>query len=404
MYSEHQYPRIGKITSKCCVTALIALLVPAVQADELAADLRDQAGKAPAPLHVGPLDIFPSVRAGVTYDDNIYIQSHNTTDDLILNVAPGVVIGAGDYTEKVGSFASLEYSPNFLLYTMEDRNNAVDHDGRLNLEYRPGPWMVSLEQVLRVYSGPEVDVGNRADRKIYGTAVGMRYEVSPKTVVGVDGTQNVNDYETRYNSWNEWTAGGWADYFITPKIKLGVGVTAGWVDVQNGPNQNYEQALLRAGYTATEKVDVRASAGVEWRHFQSGRDTRVNGVFALGATYKPVEKTHLTLDIYRRNQTSVVLQDQNYTTTGFSVGVRQFVSDRVTAGITGGYDHLSYFATATAVNADRKDDYFFVRPNVEWNLNEHFTTGAFYQYRKNSSNTSFEFSNHQIGANVTYSF
>jgi hypothetical protein len=404
MLSNITYLSIGRLPARRCVTALIAALVPAAYADEPLPELSNKSAN--APLHYGPFDLFPSVRAGATYDDNIYIQSANKTDDFILSVAPGVVIGLGDYREKVGSFGSLEYSPNFLLYTLNSRNNAIDQEGRLKLEYKPGPWSIALEQGLRDYSGPEIDVGNRATRRLYNTAIGVQYEISPKTIVGVDATQLINDYESKFNSWNEWTVGGWADYWVTPKIKLGAGLNGGWVDVHNSANQHYEQALLRAAYIATEKVDFRASAGVEWRHFDSGRDAHVNGVFALGATYKPVEKTQVRLDLYRRNQSSVVLQDQDYTTTGFAVGLRQSMSDRFIVGVSGGYDHLSYFATANTVTGPKRvDDYFFVRPNVEWTFNEHLSAGAFYQYRKNDSKgSSFNFSNNQVGLSSTYSF
>ena len=264
--------------------------------------------------------------------------------------------------------------------------------------------MIALEQTFQSYSGPVVDVGNRVDRNIYNTALGVKYEISPKTVVGLDGTQSVNDY-SKFNSYNEWTLGGWADYWITPKIKLGLGVTEGWVDVANSPNQHYDQVLLRAGYNLTEKLDARASAGLEWRHFDAGAKTRLNGIFSLGATYKPVEKTQVLVDAYRRNQTSVVLQDQTYTTTGFSLGVKQAVTERINAGITGGYEHRNYFANSASVSATRVDNYFFARPTVEWNLDDHLSIGAFYQYRKNTSRTGvFEFSQHQGGANVSYSF
>ncbi|HEY0456145.1 MAG TPA: outer membrane beta-barrel protein [Verrucomicrobiae bacterium] len=355
-------------------------------------------------LHYGPVDVLPNARTGVTYDDNIYIQPTNKRSDLIWSLSPGIALAAGDYSEKIETFGLLQYSPTFLLFTRNGRNNAVDHDGKLDLQYRPGKWIFELQQGFQAYSGPFVDVGNRVDRRLYNTVLGAQYDLSPKTSVGATATQSINDY-AGYHSYNEWIFGGYADYDVTPKIKLGAGVNGGFVDIQQSANQQYEQGLLRLKYAASEKLDMRGSAGLELRQFDSGQSSRLNGVYTLGVTYRPVEKTSIVLDTYRRNQTSVVLQNQNYVTTGFSLGVRQAITPRFSAGLAGGYDHLKYMPSGpSTVPLSRVDDYFFIRPTAEWSFNEHWNFGAFYQYRKNNSNSPFQFSNNQVGLHVSWQY
>jgi len=223
MSLKHPIQSPWHLAGTCCVTALLASLISPVQAEESPVgtsrtDTQDSI------LRYGPFDVFPYARAGLTYDNNIYIQSTGKKDDFIWSFTPGVVLGGGDYKKKIESFTVIEYSPNFLVFTKNSRNNAIDHDGKLNLEYRPGNWVIALEQIFQAYSGPVVDVGNRVDRNIYNTALGAKYEISPKTAIGIDGTQSINDY-SKFNSYNEWTLGGWMDYWITPKIKLGFGLT-----------------------------------------------------------------------------------------------------------------------------------------------------------------------------------
>jgi hypothetical protein len=92
-------------------------------------------------------------------------------------------------------------------------------------------------------------------------------------------------------------------------------------------DQTYVQILARLTYSLTELVDLRASAGGELREFRSEQKDRLNPVFTLGATYRPLPNTSIFLDAYRRSQASAVATDQNYTTTGFSASVRQILYD-----------------------------------------------------------------------------
>lgn len=397
----------ARLLRTCYVTVLLNSLFASACAEDAA--VTAPLNKPPADsslniLHYGPFDVFPQIRAGMTYDDNIYIRPTGKQSDVIWTLSPGVVLGAGDYSQKEENFAIIEYDPAFILFTRRGRNNAIDHDAKLDLQWHPANWTIGLQQGFQAYSGSVVDVGNRVDRKIYTTGLQVKYEISPKTSAELVGSQSINNYNS-FNSFQEWTAGGWLDYWITPKIRLGAGVTAGFVDIQNSVNQTYQQGLLRASYSMTEKVGVRASAGVEVREFQGGYNSKLNGVFSLGATYRPLESTQVLLDTYRRNQASVVLQDQSYTTTGLSATLQQTFLEKYTASLSGGYDHLKYFATSATAAANRADNYYFVRVGVDWNATEKFTVGTFYQYRKNTSSTpNFRFSNNQMGLNASYQF
>src|SRR5439155_3863109 len=120
--------------------------------------------------------------------------------------------------------------------------------------------------------------------------------------------------------------------------------------------------------------------------------------FTLGATYRPLENTAIKLDAYRRSQTSVVLKDQNYTTTGFSAGVRQLLFENYAVNLTGGYEASDYTSNRPGVAATRNDKYFFIQIGLDWNPMDRVTVGAFYQYRDNdSSDPHHSFNNHQVG-------
>ena len=145
MSLKHPIQTPYRLAGACVVTALLASLISPLLAEESSVG-GPRTDSLDSVLRYGPFDVFPFARAGLTYDNNIYIQSTGKKDDFIWSFTPGVVLGGGDYKNKIESFTTIEYSPNFLVFTKNSRNNAIDHDGKLNLEYRPGNWVVALEQ------------------------------------------------------------------------------------------------------------------------------------------------------------------------------------------------------------------------------------------------------------------
>jgi len=395
-------PRSGTaLTRACYLTAILnSLVVPAYAQDAL--PLTKSESTEP-PLRYGPFDVLYTLGAGVAYDDNIFISRHKTSD-FLWTISPSMAAGAGDYREMKENALKVEYRPSIILFTDKTENNALDHDLLLNGQLHPGSWKLGLQQGYQNFSGAVVDVGNRVNRQLYNTALSVTYEISPRTSVEVDGRQSINHYE-RLVSYNEWSGSGWVDYEVTPLLKAGLGVTGGFVDVQHGVNQTYEQILARLTYSLTELVDLRASAGGELREFEGGQKDRFSPVFTVGATIRPLPNTSIAVDAYRRSQASAVFTNQNYTTTGFSAGVRQVLFENYALNVTGGYENSDYSSNFTGVAANRKDDYFFTRIAVDWSVLDKLTVGAFYQFRNNdSTDPSHSFDNHQVGLNAVYHF
>jgi len=410
MAFKHFYSQGKRVALGACsvTTALLGALALPAQSQEMRAETKPPLDP---PLKYGPFDILYGIRGSVVYDDNIYISHTNKQSDVLWTIAPSVTLGAGDYHEQQASLLSISYTPSFIFFTDQSRNNAIDHDAQLNAQWRQDPWKLGLQQSYQNYSGALVDVGNRVDRQIYNTALEAVYELTPKTSFELDGRQSINNFKS-LRSYNEWQAAGWMDYEVMPLLKTGLGFTGGFVDVTPGANQTYQQVLARATYSLTELLDVRASAGGELREFEGGQNNRANPVFTLGATYRPRENTSLKLDAYRRSQASAIqvqslgqAQDQNYTTTGFSGSVRQVLFENYALNLTGGYENSDYTSNIRGQAANRNDNYFFAQFALDANLLDKLTVGVFYQYRNNdSTDNTRSFDNHQVGLNISYRF
>ena len=351
-------------------------------------------------LKFGPVNVHPNITAGVTYDDNINIKNVNRVEDFYFDISPGFRAIVGENSDK---FISLTYRPRILIFTQEDQNNSVDHDANLLAQWHFGKLTLAAGQAFQLYSGNEIDAGGRVDRKSYITTLGANFSYSEKTSFEFNLRQTIADYDTSSSGFNEWVISPYMNYQITPKVKLGLGVTAGFLDTRSGPNQTYQQGLVQAVYKLTEKIDARAHVGAEIRQFQNGGNDGPTPVFSLAGTYRPREKTLLSLEAYRRQQNSVSLASQNYEVTGVNASIQQQLREKLSANVLAGYDFADYKGTQAGVVANRMDKYFYVRAGLNFQITPKWSASAFYTYRQNHSEGtgSNPFANNQVGLQST---
>ena len=394
----------------------------------------------PALLHFGPLDVHARASSSFVYDDNISLHDRPRTgtqiggiqtgeaqeplgDDFIFTFSPGIVFTKAATLEDSRTAFALDYSPSFVFFMRNSEQNSVNHDAKLNAGYALTKLTLGLVQNFSASEGGVVDVGDRVQQKNYNTGLTARYELTEKTFLQLDGAYRVTDYETLTDS-QEWTVTPTANYQITPKVTLGLGVTVGQLFVEEQtlevrPSglggsttnvvpktraQTYVGPTLRASYKTTEKTDVSLSFGGEWRHYTDGRST-FGPVFALAGSYRPFDGTSFTLEGHRRQQNSAVINGANFITTGATFGVRQRLRDSLfgTANFT--YDHSDYEPTTRGVQTDRRDDYFLLRCGLEAILGRSWSLGVFYQYREDiSSDENYSFNNNQVGLQAAWGY
>ena len=394
----------------------------------------------PALLHLGLLDVHARAVSSFVYDDNISLHDRPRTgtqiggiqtgeaqeplgDDFIFTFSPGIVFTKAATLEDSRTAFALDYSPSFVFFLKNSEQNAVNHDVKMNAGYALTKLTLGLVQSFSSTEGGVVDVGDRVKQRGYNTGLTVRYELTEKTFLQLDGAYRLTDYETLTDS-QEWTVTPTANYQITPKVTLGLGVTVGQLFVEEQtlevrPSglggattnvvpktraQTYVGPTLRASYKTTEKTDVSLSFGGEWRQYTDGSDS-FGPVFSLAGSYRPFDGTSFTLEGHRRQQNSAVISGANFITTGGTLGVRQRLRDNLfgTANFT--YDHSDYEPTTSAVAITRRDDYFLLRCGLEAILGRSWSLGVFYQYREDiSSDENYSFNNNQVGVQAAWGY
>jgi hypothetical protein len=187
---------------------------------------------------------------------------------------------------------------------------------------------------------------------------------------------------------------------------VGIGGTFGYTWVDNpSTNQSFEQVNLRLNYQMTAKVNLYASAGVEFRQFDGNRDTYDSPVFEVGATYHPFSGSYFSLAAGRRIYPSGYVSNQDFGATYVAARFQQRLFNRVYFGLGAGYENSDYIATDRDVSATRNDDYWFIEPSVDVLITRWLSAGVYYLHREDSSNEDFfSWEDNQVGVRATLRF
>jgi hypothetical protein len=386
-------------------------------------------------LHLGPLDLHARAVASIVYDDNISLHeqprrngievgetSKPLGDDVIHTFSPGVLITKPATIDESHTAFALDYSPSFIFFLKNSDQNSIDHNAKMNAGYAFTKLTLGLVQNFSATEGAVVDVGDRVKQRNYQTGLTVRYELTEKTYLLTEGGYRLTDYETLTDS-QEWSATTTANYQISSKVTLGLGVTAGQLFVaeqllrvrnvstntvtnlvtRTRP-QTYVGPTLRALYKTTEKTDISLTFGGEWRSYADGSDS-FGPVFALAGNYRPFEGTTLTLEGHRRQYNSAVISGANYTSTGVSMSARQRLRERLFGTLALTYNHSDYESRSDEVETDRRDDYYLLRCGLAAILGQSWSIGLFYQYREDiSTDERYSFNNNQVGIQAAWGF
>ena len=340
-------------------------------------------------IRLAGFELFPRVSSSIVYDDNINIQSStNQQSDVIWSLSPGVTVLAGSpgleippgitfeglrslprqpdiaLSAQPAKMLLLNYSPTFKFFAEHDNYNAIDQSAQFTGFYSFARLILGLDQDYVKSLDTIADVGARTSSENFTTRLTSMYVLNDRTSVEVNGQYRITSYEdARFTGSRQWENQNWINRQMSGKINAGLGLTLGYWDVDRSGSQTYEQAVLRAIYRFAEKMDVTASVGGEWRQYGSGVSGTWDPIFKIGASYRPVDATTISVEAHRFQQSSASSGSQNITDTGFSFGVRQRVFDKWFASLGGSYGTADYQAAQSGISTSRSDTYYTARDN-----------------------------------------
>jgi hypothetical protein len=325
----------------------------------------------------------------VTYDDNVFISHQNKQADEIFTVAAGFTLGLGDYRNLTENYLLAQYLLTGFFFVHNSQEDAPNQELALKTQFRFSKLTLQTQTQYQYLTGVDRQVGNFVDHTLIDNLVRLKYDYSDKTQFFLSLEQIANLYQSFLSSY-EYIGRLGSTYQITPKIRLGGEADFGKLDQDASPSSAYAQLRFLADYNLTGKIFFHLSAGEEVRHYDSeGGFTKATPVFSLGLTYRPFVDTSVGLTAYRNVNASPSLAGENYVATGVAVQLSQLLVQRVTAGLSAGYESDEYQATQVgAAQAGRADNYFFIQPMLTYKFRDWLSASLTYEFRRNASNES----------------
>jgi hypothetical protein len=356
------------------------------------------------------------------YDDNINISSFNRVSDFYFAIEPSITIGLGAGDSDSVNSLSLIYKPSLFLFADNSQNDTVQHVVRLQGAHNFGRLSLALSQDMQILDGPDlnsisdptghsanIDVGGRTKHNIFTTQLSDSYDLTGKLFLSNSFSLAIDDYSSQAQIGSQNFSGNlFLNYNYSEKLVLGIGGTGGYNTVDNNlsPDQTYEQANVRLNYSATAKISLSASGGLEFRQFgNNSRGTYFSPVYTLSASYQPFDGTSITLNGSRHTANSASLAGQDYASTDINFSLTQRFMQRASLGFAIGYENSAYFSTVDGIAALRNDDYYYVEPSVDVKITRFWSIGAYFLHRQDTSSFDFfSFYDNQVGARSTLTF
>ena len=352
------------------------------------------------------------------WDDNIFLSHTDRVSDYYFAIEPWITVGVGDTAGRNRSYLSLSYMPSALLFvdhSDEDAFNQLIHleggyySGRLTLRVYADAAFLESANLNSFFDTTglwaNTDASGPVRENIFYAGAIANYALTGKLSLQAELGSSIYVYPNHISSY-EISGGLYLYYNWLPKVTVGVGGTFGydWVDDPTS-NQTFEQVNGRLNWEVTTKLNVYASAGVEFRQFDGNRGEYTSPVFEVGLVHHPFDGTTVTLAAGRRIYASGFRDNQDFAATYIAARFQQRLFRRVYFGLGGGYENSDYFVTDRDVSSSGNDDYWFIEPSIDVLITRWLSTGVYYLHREDcSSIDSFSWYDNQVGVRATLRF
>jgi hypothetical protein len=341
-------------------------------------------------------ELFVTASAQVQFDDNIYLDPTNESDDTILSFTPGVdlVFGKGAVTK-----GNAYYREEIRRYSDNDNQDTELSSLGFKSQYDNGvtkaDFNASYAQVAQNDNDANA-LGAIVRRKLTSLGARLEFGLSEKTSLAAGAYFDKTDYgPSGYSDSSIWRLPVDLYYKASPKLDWSLGYRFRDTNLSGAGTDSTDHFLnVGARGEFTPKLVGQIRVGLAQRSFDVGDDDTQLG-FDSNLTYAFSEKT-----TYRFNMSNDFgSSGTGASTETFTIGLN--ANTRIT-------DQWSFTGGLNLRKIDyptRSDDYLEGLLAVTYTLNTTVNFGASYVYRDNGSSAALaEFTNSvfTFGANIRY--
>ena len=341
--------------------------------------------------------IIPLFSVGFEYNDNIFISETDRVSDFLWIATGGFVFELGDFRNHEENYLGIKWLGQPVIYTENSEQNAFNQFAAITLQYRFTKMVARWDSNYSFVKGPNRDVNTITTTQQFWNSLSFAYDYSAKTQLNLTFYQSTTLTEDFQDN-NNYEARAGINYQIFSKTRVGAQGAIGIIDSTDTPLQYYQQLRVQIAYLPTEKLTFSFNGGVQFMEFEGTDVVKTEPVFSFGVSYQPFPATSIALMGFRNIFGSSLEPGQDYAATGVELSVQQRFFQKLTAGVSFGYENDSYFGTTPETPTRRVDDYVYARPRLTYAFVDWFSASIFYEYRQTSSTQpGFSFYNNRAG-------
>jgi len=355
------------------------------------------------PYQWGPVSFHPSLSYQFLYGTGIQSSPGTSSATIVQTFSLNFLF-------LVGSHWTLDYSPSWTFYSSSQFQNSLNHTATLSWGTSYEDWVLGFSQGYTRSDTPLIETGAQTEQENYSTAINASYQFNTKMSLDMGVSQNFSlannsGSSTSLQNSREWSTMDWLNYQFWPRLNVGIGAGGGYVNVDSGPDQVFEQVSGRVNWRATDKTSFQISAGFEdSRALTNATSDIISPTFSASIQYQPFATTRLSLNASHATSVSY-FESQNTESTSLTVSLNQQLLWKFNLGLSGGYTTIDYIASTSGASTGRTDDTYSFTANLSHSLSKRGTVSMSYSYSDNRSSVpGFAFSSNQIGVQIGYQF
>ncbi|MBR4681865.1 MAG: outer membrane beta-barrel protein [Elusimicrobiaceae bacterium] len=324
----------------------------------------------------------------VSYDDNIYLTNKDTQDSVISSTRVGAqyktnIPGSGLKLTADGMVGYNAYTEN------ASKNNYWDGLAHLDLANDN----LKLGDKFIFTSDPINNADTERAKRLENTGY-LSWQSSTEKTFGVG--INLSDIYNHYmdDAWedlnrNRFNAGAQLNYNVSPKTKFFLEYMFSDITYDDYTTNNSRSDMFALGVNGqlTPTVTGTAKATYSMRRYNHDLSGAKNYADLVGyyaeLVWKPTRNDKVRLSGERRLEETIYGPNRYYVDTNVSLYAGHKFWDKWTASVTLAYDNMAY-----PKGDQRKDDYYSVRPELDYQFKDWLSAGVWYNFTTRHSTIS----------------
>ncbi|MDD2654208.1 MAG: outer membrane beta-barrel protein [Candidatus Omnitrophica bacterium] len=365
--------------------------------------------------------VIPFFAVRQEYDDNVFLDRHDSASDWITNLQAGLVLQPNLGKNKF----VLDYLGDFNLFANHNSENNDNHTVTTGLQLNFNKSHLDIINVYRDFSdrsgSEDVSRIDRNSESVWPSftfnfakmdvLVGYNYRLEKYNSDDAIGTFEGKNLTYKNLDREEQEITLETALKIWPKTALLVSVDSGTIDhrIENGkPDSNYYDVMTGLRGSPFAKSTVEGKIGFSGQDYDNYEYDYRNAIFSGSWLEKLSERDALRFDCKRTTNDSTFQDNGYYVSTFFGADFKHDFTEKLAGRVGCSYEFNNYPTEVSLdnMNEDKREDEFWSPAiGVEYKLSKYFIADLKFNYIKRDSNFSrYDYQDNRISAGIKGSF